>query len=187
MSLPAPTIYLSILSLILSIVGWFVFREVLRVRQQEKTITRLQSKLKQGTGSAWEHFELGSVYLQKKLYQLAVQQFKKSLEAGDENKPVVHNALGFTHFSTGQYDLAIQNYKEAIKMDPAYLTAWNNLGHAYEMKKQIELSVEAYKEVLTLSPDNQIARRRLDSLEKRLGTDLSNTDKALIENGPDTN
>lgn len=166
----APLVYLSVLTVILTFVGLFVFREVLRTRKQEKILSRLQTKLAKEWGAPAEHYELGSVYLEKRLYQLAITQFKKALEISETEIPLVHNALGFAYFSIGQYDLAIRHYKAAVKVDQEYLTAWNNLGHAYEKKNLVREGLEAYESVLQFDPNNQTAKSRLASLKKRIST-----------------
>lgn len=35
-----------------------------------------------------------------------------------------------------QNDLAAREYKRAVELQPGYVTAWNNLGDAYEKTKQ---------------------------------------------------
>lgn len=168
MGVNVPLLYLVALASILGVAGFFVLREVLRVRAQEKVIRELQPRLSKGKGSPQEHYELGSVYLQKGLYDQAVAQLKKALEVAGENIPPVCNALGFAYFSQGQYDLAIRYYKDAVAADPGYVTAWNNLAHAYEKKNLYGPSLEAYETALKLDPRNAIAKRRLESLRKRL-------------------
>ncbi len=168
MGVNAPLLYLVALTAILSVTGYFVLREVLRVQAQEKVIRKLQPRLSKGKGSPQEHYELGSVYLQKRLYEPAIVQLKKALEVAGENIPPVCNALGFAYFSQGQYDLAIRYYKDAVAADPSYVTAWNNLAHAYEKKNLYGPGLEAYETVLKLDPKNAIAKRRAESLRKRL-------------------
>ncbi|MEN9252677.1 MAG: tetratricopeptide repeat protein [Thermostichales cyanobacterium BF4_bins_65] len=164
-----PLLYLSALGSLLAVVGWLVFREIRRNRRQEEVIQRLQPKLSRTKGSPREHYELGSVYLEKKLYDQAIAQLKKGLEAANgEPVPPLANALGFAYFCQEQYDLAIRFYKEALKGDPDYVTAWNNLGHAYEKKGLLQPAIEAYEASLSRDPDNAIAKRRLSSLQKRL-------------------
>lgn len=48
----------------------------------------------------------------------------------------VHNALGFCYYSMEKVDLAIQEYRKAVELQQGYVTAWNNLGDAYERAKQ---------------------------------------------------
>ncbi|MEN9203348.1 MAG: tetratricopeptide repeat protein [Thermostichus sp. DG_1_6_bins_120] len=168
MGVSAPLLYLLGLATLLSVAGFFVLREVLRVRAQEQVINRLQPRLSKEKGSPQEHYELGSVYLQKRLYDQAIAQMKKALEVAGEDIPPVCNALGFAYFSQGQYDLAIRYYKDAVTADPNYVTGWNNLAHAYEKKNLYGPSLEAYETALKLDPKNAIAKRRSDSLRKRL-------------------
>ena len=163
-----PVVYLLALTGLLAVVGWLVFREVQRNRRQEGVITRLQSRLSKGTGTPEEHYELGSVYLEKKIYDLAIAQFRKSLEVAEDDIPVVLNALGYTYFVQEQYDLAIRNYKTAVQALDNYPTAWNNLGHAYEKKNLVAAALEAYEKALALDPVNQVSKRRVESLRKRL-------------------
>lgn len=165
-----PLLYLSALTVLLGVVGWFVFREIRRTRGQEGVLNRLQSKLAKDKGSPQEHYELGSVYLDKRLYQQAAVQLKRALEVAGENVPPVCNALGFVYFCQGQYDLAIRYYKDALDEDPDYVTAWNNLGHAYEKKNLVSPGLEAYESALKVDPKNAVARRRADSLRKRIAS-----------------
>lgn len=161
-------VYLSALAGLLGVVAWLVWREIRRNRRQEDVLRRLQSRLSKEKGQPEEHYELGSVYLEKRLYQQAVQQFKKALEVAEEPIPPVCNALGYVYFAQEQYDLAIRNYKEAVAADPSYVTAWNNLGHAYEKKNLVMPGLEAYEKALEIAPDNAVAKRRSESLRKRI-------------------
>jgi tetratricopeptide (TPR) repeat protein len=165
-----PLIYLAALTTILGVIGWFVLREVVRNRQQESVLRRLQARLVKGKGSPEEHYQLGSVYLDKRLYDQAIAQLKKALEVAEGNIPQVCNALGFAYFSQNQYDLAIRYYKDALEVDPSYVTAWNNLGHAYEKKNLASAGLEAYQRSLDLDPKNAVAQRRFTSLRKRIAT-----------------
>ncbi|MEO1068355.1 MAG: tetratricopeptide repeat protein [Cyanobacteria bacterium J06638_6] len=165
-------IYLGILLALLSVAAFFVLRQVLKTRRIESTLSRLQSRLSKEKGTAQEYYELGSLLLDKKLYTQAalyLQQALKQLDSEEvENAAVVYNALGYSYFAQEQYDLAIRNYKEAIKISPEYVTALNNLGHSYERKQLTTQALEMYEKSLALEPKNSTARRRADSLKKRL-------------------
>lgn len=167
-----PVIYLSILVVLLAGAGVFLFRQILRTRRTESRLSRLQNKLNQGKGTAKEHYELGGILLDKRLYSQALIQFQKALKAKDlegiENLALIYNALGFTYAAQEQYDLAIRQYKEALERLPEYPTALNNLGFAYEKKQLINQAVEAYEAALKIDPKNTTAKRRVESLRKRL-------------------
>lgn len=48
----------------------------------------------------------------------------------------MHNALGFCYFSMEKVDIAIEEYRRAVELQQGYVTAWNNLGDAYERSKE---------------------------------------------------
>jgi tetratricopeptide (TPR) repeat protein len=171
MDISSPIIYISLLLGLLSISALAVFRQILKTRKMEKTLNKLQSKLSKEKGTAQEYYELGSIYLDKKLYIQAISLFQKALKLEDlteEEAAPIYNALGFSYFAQEQYDLAIRQYKEALKIDPDYVTALNNIGHAYERKQLTAQALESYEQALTLDPKNVTAQRRSESLRKRL-------------------
>jgi tetratricopeptide (TPR) repeat protein len=168
-----PLIYLSVLLVLLGAAGWAVIRQVIKTRKVETTLSRLERKLKEERGTVQEYYELGSIYSDKKLFAQAIVLFQKALKAVDaeeENLAPVHNALGFAYFAQEQYDIATREYKEAIKQNPQYVTALNNLGLVYERKKLTTQALATYEEALKYEPTNVIAQRRAESLRKRLVT-----------------
>jgi tetratricopeptide (TPR) repeat protein len=169
-----PILYLSLLLALLAGAGWFVFRQILKTRQLESTFSRLQNKLNKEKGTSQEYYELGSIYLDKKLFAQALGQFQKALKAkdleGEENTALIYNALGFAYAAQEQYDLAIRHYKEALRLQPQYVTALNNLGFVYERKNLTSQALEVYEEALQYEPENQTAKKRAESLRKRIET-----------------
>ncbi len=167
-----PVIYISALLAILVLATIYILREVIRTRKQETTFSRLQSKLKNEKGTAEEYYELGSLYLDKKLFVQSLNLLKKALkvdkELPSENQALIHNAMGYAYFAQEQYDIAIREYKEALKLYPEYVIALNNLGNVYEKKQMIVKAVETYREATKHNPENDTAKQRLKSLEKRL-------------------
>ena len=166
--------YLALLLLLLGVAAFFILRQVLKTRRIEGTLSRLQSKLSKEKGTAQEYYELGSLLLDKKLYTQAalyLQQALKSLSNEEtDNGAIIYNALGYAYFAQEQYDLAIRNYREALKINPEYVTALNNLGHSYERKQLMNQALETYESALEIAPKDSTAKRRFDSLKKRLVT-----------------
>ncbi|MFP4123737.1 tetratricopeptide repeat protein [Coleofasciculus sp.] len=166
-----PQIYLIILLVLLGVAALAVIRQVFKTRKIESTLSKLEQKLQKERGSVQDYYELGSIYLDKKLFAQAVILFQKALKAPDAsetNLAPVHNALGFAYFAQDQYDIAIRQYKEALKLEPDYVTALNNLGHVYERKQLTAQALEAYETALKHEPKNDTAKRRAESLRKRL-------------------
>ncbi|WP_017651780.1 tetratricopeptide repeat protein [Fortiea contorta] len=163
-------VYLSILVGLLAFTVVSVFRQIFKTRKTESSLSRLRSKLNKEKGTTQEYYELASIYSEKKLYSQAIALFQKALKAAEEekeeNSAPIYNGLGYAHFAQEQYDLAIRQYKEAIKNQPDYVTALNNLGHAYERKKLTTQALQTYEEALKYQPNNATAKRRAESLRR---------------------
>ncbi len=164
-------VYLGILLALLSVAAFFVIRQVWVTRRVELTLSDLQGKLTKQKGSAVEYYELGSILLDKKLYAQATIYLKKALKElskdEEENAVLVHNALGYSYFAQDQFDLAIRQYNEALKISPGYVTALNNLAHSYERKQLMPQALETYEQSLVAEPNNETAKRRAAALRKR--------------------
>ncbi len=169
-----PVIYLSFLLILLAAIAIFIFQQVVKVRRRESNFSRLQEKLKNKKGTAKDYYELGSLYLDKKLFVQSIQLFQKALkvagkqEVEPENQALIYNGMGYAYFAQEQYDLAIRQYKEALKFNPEYLIALNNLGNVYERKQLVAQALETYQQTLKYDPNNATAKGRADSLSKRL-------------------
>ncbi|MDZ7956570.1 MAG: tetratricopeptide repeat protein [Aulosira sp. DedQUE10] len=163
-------VYLSIFVAILTFAVVSVFRQIFKTRRLESSLSRLKKKLSQDKGTTQEYYELGSIYSEKKVYSQAITLFQKALKAaqeeGEENISPIYNGLGYAYFAQEQYDLAIRQYKEALKLKPDYVTALNNLGHAYEQKKLTTQALQTYEEALKFAPNNPTAKRRAESLRR---------------------
>ena len=168
-----PVIYLGVLLAILGAIAFFVINQIFKTRRLEGTFSKLQKLIKDGKATAQDYYELGSLYLDKKLYVQSINLFQKALKGNKiepENLALIYNAMGYAYFAQEQYDIAIRNYKEAIKLYPDYTVALNNLGNAYEKKQLIAQALESYEQSLQYEPENKTAKRRVESLRKRVAT-----------------
>jgi len=167
-----PVIYISTLLVLLILAAIFILREIIKTRSTESKFSRLQNKLKQEKGNSQDYYELGSLYLDKKLFVQSINPFQKALKAEKElepeNQALIYNAMGYAYFAQEQYDLAIRQYKEALKLYPEYVTALNNLGNVYDRKQMTAKALETYEQALQYDPNNTTAKRRAESLRKRL-------------------
>lgn len=165
-------VYLSILLALLFGASFAIIRQVFKTRRIETALSRLQKKLTKEKGTAQEYYELGGIYLDKKLYTQALDMFQKAIKAGEQegelNIALIYNGLGYAHFAQQQYDLAIRNYKEALKQKPNYITALNNLAHAYERKNLTAQALQTYEQVLEAEPNNITAKRRSQKLQRQV-------------------
>lgn len=170
------TIYLSVLVGLLLIAVVSIFRQVFKSRRVEGSMSRLRKKLTKESGTTQEYYELASIYSEKKLFSQAITLFQKALKAAEEDRvdgeeeqqniAYIYNGLGYAYFAQEQYDTAIRQYKEALKIKPDYVVGLNNLGHAYERKKLNAQALQAYENALKIQPNNATAKRRSESLRR---------------------
>lgn len=163
-------LYLSLLVLILAGAAFFLFRQILRTRRKESRISKLQKQIKEQSATAKDYYELASLYVEKKLFVQAtklLQQALKFKDVEDENRALIYNAMGYAYFAQEQYDLAIRQYKEAVKLFPQYVIGLNNLANAYAQKKLLAQAIDTYEQALEYDPENPTAKRQLEKLQKR--------------------
>ncbi|GMN51962.1 hypothetical protein TIFTF001_021119 [Ficus carica] len=167
-------IQLSYLILLLGFLGvgtFFVIRQVLVRRELDLSAKELQEQVRSGDASATEYFELGAVMLRRKFFPAAIKYLLQAIEkwdGDDQDLAQVYNALGVSYVLDGKLDKGITQFETAVKLQPGYVTAWNNLGDAYEKKKEFKSALKAFEEVLLFDPNNKVARPRRDALKEKV-------------------
>ncbi|KAG6518095.1 hypothetical protein ZIOFF_021497 [Zingiber officinale] len=167
-------IQLSYLLVLLGLLGagsFFVIRQVLVRRELDLSAKELQEQVRSGDATATEYFELGAVMLRRKFYPAAIKYLLQAIEKWDRDDPdlaQVYNALGVSYIRDDKLDKGIAQLEKAVKLQPGYVTAWNNLGDAYEKKKELRAALKAFEEVIILDPNNKMARPRRDALRERV-------------------
>ncbi|XP_038970700.1 tetratricopeptide repeat domain-containing protein PYG7, chloroplastic isoform X2 [Phoenix dactylifera] len=163
--------YLLILLGLLGVGTFFVIRQVLVRRELDLSAKELQEQVRSGDATATEYFELGAVMLRRKFYPAAAKYLQQAIEKwdrDDQDLAQVYNALGVSYVRENKLDKGIAQFEKAVKLQPGYVTAWNNLGDAYEKKKDLRSALKAFEEVLLFDPNNKIARPRRDALRDRV-------------------
>lgn len=51
------------------------------------------------------------------------------------------------------WNLAIAAYQQAVRVEPKFAEAWNNMGYCYRKAKQFDKALDAYKQAISLKPD----------------------------------
>ncbi|CAK7323579.1 unnamed protein product [Dovyalis caffra] len=167
-------IQLSYLLLLLALLGvgtFFVIRQVLMRRELDLSAKELQEQVRSGDATATGLFELGAVMLRRKFYPAATKYLLQAIEkwdGDDQDLAQVYNALGVSYTLNGKLDKGIKQFEAAVKLQPGYVTAWNNLGDAYEKKKDLKSALKAFEEVLLFDPNNKVARPRRDALKDKV-------------------
>ncbi|GMH43193.1 hypothetical protein BSKO_11115 [Bryopsis sp. KO-2023] len=163
--------YLLILIFLLFGAAFLVVRQALIRRELDESAKSLGETIRTGQGTSEDYFELAAVLIRKKLFTQAIKNLEKAIavwDADESELAQVYNALGFCLFSTDKVKESIEEYKKAVEFQPGYVTAWNNLGDAYEAVREFRAAYNCYKETLSYDPDNTIAKQRADYLKVRM-------------------
>ena len=82
------------------------------------------------------------------------------IESGQETPRgliAVFNARGNARLDNRDFDRAIDDYSEAIRLDPKFAVGFNNRGLGYQRKNQYDLAIQNYDEAIRLNPQYALA------------------------------
>ena len=106
---------------------------------------------------AW--IQLGTAHMVKKDFQKALEYYEKALSL-DNTNALIHDNLGFIHFSlfqkTGKIEnnaAALEHFQRSVQLDPGLASAYNGLGGTYQADGQIDKAIKAWEKSLELHPD----------------------------------
>jgi protein O-mannosyl-transferase len=94
--------------------------------------------------------------------------FSHVLEVTQSNY-IAHNNLGIIYGKLGRYQDAIEEYKQAIKIKPGYVSAHSNLGDIYAKLGRYQDAIESSKQAIRIQPDFVLAHHNLGVVYGNLG------------------
>lgn len=86
----------------------------------------------------------GDIYMARKMYRDAIDMYRQ----GPEDSPVLANKIGIAFHQLLELDLAKKNYERAIKLNPTFAEAINNLGTVYYARQSYRRAIGYYKRAL---------------------------------------
>ena len=93
-------------------------------------------------------------------YDLAIEYYTRCLNEGDPtvgNQIIIFNNRGAAYMNKGDYDRAISDYDQSIRLKPDYAFAFNNRGNAYSDKGNYDRAIRDYDQAIRLRPDYALA------------------------------
>lgn len=145
----------------------FVFRESGRYLEAIEALNKgIEISRKNETPSILNWQELGHTYRDWGKYQEAISayQTKINIDSKLRFKNSNDNELAMIHDILGEYDKAIENYHQSIKINPKNSITYNSLGCLYRNYKQWEDSINAFNIAIELDPLYSSAYRNLGLL-----------------------
>ena len=93
------------------------------------------------------------------------------IKEGADNSKLLTNAYnnrGNAHAGNGQFEQAIEDYDEAIKLDPNYTKALNNRGVVYEKTGDYDRAIKDFDAAINIDPNYSVAlANRAETFQKR--------------------
>jgi tetratricopeptide (TPR) repeat protein len=103
------------------------------------------------------HFNLGVVYLRRKEYRKAVDQFEEAIRLVPDYVEAYVN-LGRTYEGLNMYRQARRSYEKAVELVPNSPQTNFYLGKLLVITGEKRAAAESFKEVVRLAPDSDLAR-----------------------------
>lgn len=137
--------------------------------------------------SAESYFNLGLAHYYLKQYREAAENYRNAIRLDPYNAADAHYALGLVYRDWGRADEEIQAYKQAIKLKPDYVSAYERLGSRYLRSKKYPEAIETYKQITSLKPGDANAPNNMGEAYYEMGltTDAVEAFKQAIRMKPD--
>lgn len=90
----------------------------------------------------------GDIMMAERHFLKAVEMYRQ----GDHNSPKLANKIGLAYHQMHLLGLAKKNYERAIKLNPKYSDAINNLGTIYYSQKNYKKAVKYYRRAMRCAP-----------------------------------
>jgi tetratricopeptide (TPR) repeat protein len=103
----------------------------------------------------------GDILMARKMYREAIDVYRE----GPQESAVIWNKIGIANHQMMQVDEAKRNYEKAIKLNPKYSEAINNLGTVYYSKKSYRRAINQYRKALKLTPSSASIYSNLGTAE----------------------
>ena len=125
--------------------------------------------------NAFEHNNLGVMYVEEKCYYAAIQEFKMaiSLNPKKQSTAVYFNNLGKVYMTIGYPNLALDCFKNALTQYSLNFEYYKNLAECYGKLGQAKAQLEIYK---TEQEKNPLSMIMVGLLNEQLG----NKKKAIM-------
>ena len=96
-------------------------------------------------------------------YQEAIVVLQLGIEQ-DEERPDIHNLLGFCHYKRDDFETAVIHFSRSIELEPGSAIDFANLGVNLRKLNRLDEAIHNFKIAMTMDPYLELARTHLDEL-----------------------
>jgi tetratricopeptide (TPR) repeat protein len=94
----------------------------------------------------------GDLYMARKMYREAIDMYMKAM--GGPQDYILWNKIGIAYHYMQDYRAAKRHYERALKVNPRYAEARNNLGALAYAQRNYRGAIREYQRALKLAPDS---------------------------------
>ncbi len=97
-------------------------------------------------------------------HDTAIRIFTQSLNAENRtpsDQADLYNQRGIEYACMGEFDLAMQDYNQAIQLRPNFAQAFLSRGLTYEEMDQLDRAIQDFEQVIRLTPDRLMGYKPL--------------------------
>ena len=118
--------------------------------------------------NAWNHNNMGIVYMEEKCYYAAIQEFKIaiSLNPKAQSTAIYMNNLGKAYLTIGYPDLAVGCFEDALKQYSLNFEFYSNLAKCYEQLGKTQEKLIKYQSEIDKNP---VAKVMVGLLQEQSG------------------
>jgi type IV pilus assembly protein PilF len=84
----------------------------------------------------------------------ASQQQQERYAENTKARARAHTDLGAVYYQNKQYEIALEEFNEAIRIDPTFALAYNGLGLVHSSLGQADIADQHFKKAIQLEPNN---------------------------------
>lgn len=117
-------------------------------------------------GQANKLKEEGNAFMKASQFEAAVNKYNEAIKLNRDPAYFCNRAAAYCRLE--QYDLAIQDCRTALALDPKYSKAYGRMGLALSCQNRYDQAVEAYKKALELDPKQESYKNNLKIAEDKL-------------------
>lgn len=150
--------------ILLMVLGFFIPITLFQLFYWRNDLTLFNRALQINEKNYMAHYELFLADLKRGNVNASNFHYGRAAALNPSYVARMDNIMGYEYTKDGHLDDAIKSFKEAIRINPGYANAYNNLGVALAHKGQFTEAVAQFKKALELNPHYDQARDNMHNV-----------------------
>lgn len=145
-------------------------RTYLPIWKDSETLARYSIKM--SNQDPYAFFSLGSILMEKKDYEGAIQAYQKAIQLGPILGDGIYYYLGQAYFANGDYSKALESYKQYLKLQPQSYLGYYSVGCLFYAQKKYEEAISWYNQALERDHENFYVIMALGQTYRTMGDSI---------------